>query len=132
MPLPPPQKIWRDACTPACANECTAYYGGYKDTQPSGRSLFFPSFKMSSCCCQLKYLLPCMCCIYYPLHNINTITHPSMLDKRTSFNRHRTSDLKPKCTQHATPFWGTVFHALLHGVIHFVLSVRSRNHFLIG
>ena len=43
-----------------------------------------------------------------------------------------TSDLKPKCTQLATPFWGTVFHALSHGVIYFVRSVRSRKHFLIG
>ena len=43
-----------------------------------------------------------------------------------------TSDVKQKCTQLATPFWGTVFHALSHGVIHFVWSVRSRNHFLLG
>ena len=43
-----------------------------------------------------------------------------------------TSDLKQKCTQLAAPFWDTVFHALSHGVIHFVRSVRSRNHFLIG
>ena len=43
-----------------------------------------------------------------------------------------TSDLKQKCTQLATPFWRTVFHALSHGVIHFVRSVRSRNHFLLG
>ena len=43
-----------------------------------------------------------------------------------------TSDLKQKCTQLATPFWSTVFHALSHGVIHFVRSVRSRNHFFIG
>ena len=43
-----------------------------------------------------------------------------------------TSDLKQKCTQLATPFSGTVFHALSHGMIHFVRSVRSRNHFLIG
>ena len=44
----------------------------------------------------------------------------------------RTSDLKQKCTQLATPFWGTVFHALSHGVIHFGWSVRSRNQFLFG
>ena len=43
-----------------------------------------------------------------------------------------TSDLKPKYTQLATPFWGTVFHALSHGVIYFVRSVRLRNHFLLG
>ena len=43
-----------------------------------------------------------------------------------------TSDFKQKCTQLVTPFWGTVFHALSHGMIHFVRSVRSRNHFLIG
>ena len=41
-----------------------------------------------------------------------------------------TSDLKQKCTQLATPFGGTVFHALSQGVSHFVRSVRSRNHFL--
>ena len=34
-----------------------------------------------------------------------------------------TSDLKQKCTQFAKPFWDTVFHALSHGVIHFVSSV---------
>ena len=34
-----------------------------------------------------------------------------------------TSDLKQKCTQLATPFWGTVFHALSHGVIRFVRSL---------
>ena len=43
-----------------------------------------------------------------------------------------TSDLKQKCTQLATPFWSTVFHAFSHGVFCFVRSVRSRNHFLIG
>ena len=37
-----------------------------------------------------------------------------------------------KMTQLPTPFWGSVFHALSLGVIHFVLSVRSRNHFFIG
>ena len=42
------------------------------------------------------------------------------------------SDLKQRCTQLATPFWDTIFHALSHGVIHFVRSVRLRNHFLLG
>ena len=42
------------------------------------------------------------------------------------------SDLKQRCTQLATPFWGTIFHALSHGGIHFVRSVKPRNHFLIG
>ena len=43
-----------------------------------------------------------------------------------------TSDLKQKCTQLPTPFWGTVFHAISLGVIHFVRSVRSINHYFIG
>ena len=43
-----------------------------------------------------------------------------------------TGDLKQKCTQLLTPFLGTVFHALSLGVIHFIRSVRSRNHFFIG
>ena len=42
------------------------------------------------------------------------------------------SGRKEKCTQFLTPSFGTVFHALSHGVIHFGRSVRSRNHFLIG
>ena len=37
-----------------------------------------------------------------------------------------TSDLKQKCTQLATPFWETVFHALSHGVIHFAPRVSSK------
>ena len=43
-----------------------------------------------------------------------------------------TSGLKQKCAQLATPFWDTVSHALSHSVTHFVWSVRSRNHFLLG
>ena len=37
------------------------------------------------------------------------------------------SDLKQKCTQFPTPFLGTDFHALSHGVVHFVRSVSFRN-----
>ena len=42
------------------------------------------------------------------------------------------SYLKQKCTQHPTPFSGTVFNALSLGVIHFFRSVSLRNHFLVG
>jgi len=37
------------------------------------------------------------------------------------------SYLKQKCTQFLTPFSGTVFYALSHGVIHFVQSVSFKN-----
>ena len=37
------------------------------------------------------------------------------------------SGCKQKCTQFPTPFSCTVFHALSHGVIHFVLRVISKN-----
>ena len=40
------------------------------------------------------------------------------------------SDLKQNGTQGMTP--STVFHALSHGVIHFVASVSSKNHLLTG
>jgi len=38
-----------------------------------------------------------------------------------------TSGLKQKCTQPPTSFFGTVFHALSHDVIHFVPRVSSKN-----
>ena len=38
-----------------------------------------------------------------------------------------TSGLKQKCTQTLTSYLGTVFHALSHDVIHFVLRVSSKN-----
>ena len=34
---------------------------------------------------------------------------------------------KQKCTQFLTSFLGTVFHALSHGVIHFVRSVSFKS-----
>ena len=37
------------------------------------------------------------------------------------------SGRKQKCTQFLTPFSGTIFHALPHGVIHFVQSVSFKN-----
>ena len=37
------------------------------------------------------------------------------------------SGRKQKCTQFPTPFSGTVFDALSHGVIHFVRSVSFKN-----
>ena len=37
------------------------------------------------------------------------------------------SGRKQKCTQFPTPFSGTIFHALLHGVIYFVRSVSFIN-----
>jgi len=43
--------------------------------------------------------------------SVSIIDFPAHLSKGTS-------DLKQKCT--TTPFWGAVFHALSHGVIHFV------------
>ena len=40
----------------------------------------------------------------------------------------RLSDLKQNDTQEKTPFSGTVFHTLLHGVLRFVASVSFKNH----
>ena len=40
----------------------------------------------------------------------------------------RLSDLKQNGTQEKTPFSGTVFHALSHGVLSFVASVCLKNH----
>ena len=37
------------------------------------------------------------------------------------------SGRKQKCTQFPTPFSGTAFNALSHGVIHFVWSVSFKN-----
>ena len=48
----------------------------------------------------------------------------------TSFKR--TCDLKQNGTQEKAPFSGIVFCALALGVVCFVPSVSSRNHFLIG
>ena len=38
------------------------------------------------------------------------------------------SDLKQNGTQEKTPFSGTVFHILSHGVLRFVASVSFKNH----
>ena len=40
----------------------------------------------------------------------------------------RLSDLKQNGTQEKTPFSGTVFHTLSHGVLRFVASVSFKNH----
>ena len=40
----------------------------------------------------------------------------------------RSSNLKQNGTQEMTPFSGTVFHALLLGVLSFVVSVSFKNH----
>ena len=40
----------------------------------------------------------------------------------------RPSDLKQNGTQEKTPFSGTVFNTLSHGVIRFVASVSFKNH----
>ena len=42
----------------------------------------------------------------------------------------RLGGLKLNGTQEKTPFSGTVFHILSHGVIGFVVSVNSKNHLL--
>ena len=42
--------------------------------------------------------------------------HPALVGSGSHLSK-GTSDLKQKWTQLATPFWGTVFHALSHGVI---------------
>ena len=65
----------------------------------------------------------------FPVSKIRVASPISILETHLSKG---TSDLKQKCTQLATQFWSTVFHALSNGVFHFVRSVRSRNHFLIG
>ena len=41
-------------------------------------------------------------------------------------------DLKQNGTQKETPFSGTVFNTLSHGVVRFVASVSSKNHLLTG
>ena len=40
----------------------------------------------------------------------------------------RPSDLKQNGTQEKTPFSGTVFHTLSHGVLRFVESVSFKTH----
>ena len=40
----------------------------------------------------------------------------------------RPSDLKQNGTQEKTPFSGSVFHTLSHGVVRFVASVSFKNH----
>ena len=42
----------------------------------------------------------------------------------------RLSDLKQNGTQEKTPFSGTVFHTLSHGVLRFVASVSFKNHWI--
>ena len=44
----------------------------------------------------------------------------------------RPSDLKQNGTQEKTPFSGTVFHTLSHGVLRFVASVSSKNYLQAG
>ena len=51
----------------------------------------------------------------------NHLTGTSHLSKHPS-------DLKRNGVQEKTPFFGTVFHTLLHGVIRFVASVSSKKH----
>ena len=40
----------------------------------------------------------------------------------------RPSDLEQNGTQEKTPFSGTVFYTLSHGVLRFVVSVSFKNH----
>ena len=58
------------------------------------------------------------------------------LSKNPYFNKPHLSKamsgFKQKCSQFPTSFSGTVFHALSHGLIHFVWRVSPRNHFMIG
>ena len=42
----------------------------------------------------------------------------------------RPSNLKQNGTQEKTPFSGTVFHTLSHGVLRFVASVSFKNHWI--
>ena len=57
----------------------------------------------------------------------NTSTHHS-LHITLSHLAKRLSDLKQNGTQAKTPFSGTVFHTLSHGVLRFVASVSFKNH----
>ena len=50
-----------------------------------------------------------------------------MLKESTAHLSKGSSGCKQKCTQFLTPFTGIVFHALSHGVIHFVQSVSFKN-----
>ena len=62
---------------------------------------------------------------YFSLVRSEGFKYPSHLSKQSS-------DLKQNGTQEKTPFSGTVFNTLSHGVIRFVASVSSKNHLLTG
>ena len=55
----------------------------------------------------------------------------NLLERRHIF-QNAPNDLKQNGTQEKTPFSGTVFNTLSHGVIRFVASVSSKNHLLTG
>ena len=71
-----------------------------------------------------------LCSFYFLRVFLSMVCHNSLLciaiDCITHLSK-GTSGLKQKCTQTPTSFLGTVFHALSHDVIHFVLHVSSKN-----
>ena len=62
----------------------------------------------------------------YILHTQRGITATHC---KTHFAK-RPSDLKRNGTQEKTPFSGTVFHTLSHGVLHLVAGVSFKNHWI--
>ena len=65
-------------------------------------------------------------------HMIFKIGEFTMMKYDFSHLSKRPSDLKQNGTQEKTPFSGTVFNTLSHGVIRFAASVSSKNHLLTG
>ena len=63
----------------------------------------------------------------YQSKKVNIKTLPRPYIKRTPHLSKGSCGRKQKCTQFLTPFSGTVFHALSHGVIHFVQIVSFKN-----
>ena len=103
-PASVPTTAWTPSCTVGTASQAQAcsFTSTFTATHPRGES---------SCMETISQV--------WPLHNkeLNMFTRLSKVP----------SDLKQKCTQLPTPFSGTVFNALSHGVIHFVRSVSFKN-----
>ena len=75
--------------------------------------------------CSHHLIILCILRLEGSYKGLGRVFNPSHLCKGTS-------GCQKKCIQLLTPFSGTVFHYLSHGVIGFVPTVISGNHFLIG
>ena len=80
---------------------------------------------------RLCKLHPCLRVSQTPFHlDFCTIPISVSVSRRNGLRPHLSkgsSGRKQKCTQFLTPFSGIVFHALSHGVVHFVRSVSFKN-----